>query len=40
MKWFKYLAKASVPGRYLMMPKARIINRRRAMQLLYGRTYG
>lgn len=39
MNLYKYLAKTSVPGRYLMMPKARIINRRRAMKLYYGRAY-
>ena len=40
MNFYKYIVKTSVPGRYLMMPKARIINRRRAMRLLYGRAYG
>lgn len=36
----KYYAKVSVTGRYLMVHKARIINRYRAMKLVYGRTYG
>lgn len=35
MNLYKYLAKASVPGRYLMAHKARIINRRRAMRMRF-----
>lgn len=38
MNFNKYVAKMTVPGRYLMIPKARIINRWRAMRLVYGRT--
>ena len=38
MNLYKYLAKTAVPGRYLMVNKARIINRRRAIKLCYGRS--
>lgn len=38
MNYTKYVAKVAVPGRYLMVDKARIINRWRAMRLVYGRT--
>lgn len=36
MNSYKYVAKASVPGRYLMIHKARIVNRRRAIEMCYG----
>lgn len=39
MNFNKFVAKATVPGRYLMVPRARIINRWKALQLLWGRKY-